>query len=103
MNWDQIQGYWKQLAGSARAQWATLMHDERGIVAGRLYQLAGQAQRCYGLARFAADRQLALDIRNHDSACQTKGRVGRLPGAGLSAVLPPPAGTRRPVRVVPAR
>jgi uncharacterized protein YjbJ (UPF0337 family) len=76
MNWDLIQGNWKQLVGITRAQWGLLLDDEQCVVAGRLYQLDGQAQQCYGLARVEADRQLAQSSQVHDAAWSTKARGG---------------------------
>ena len=60
MNWDQIQGRCKQIVGITRVRWGLMLHDEPGIRAGRRFQLLGEAQQCYGQAKSAADRQLAL-------------------------------------------
>jgi uncharacterized protein YjbJ (UPF0337 family) len=35
MNWDQIEGKWKQLTGSARARWGKLTDDDWETVAGK--------------------------------------------------------------------
>ena len=32
MNWDRIQGHWKQLTGQAREQWGKLTDDDLGLV-----------------------------------------------------------------------
>ena len=35
MNWDQIEGMWKQLTGSAREQWGKLTDDDWQTIAGK--------------------------------------------------------------------
>ena len=48
MNWDRIEGNWKQLKGKAKEQWGKLTDD----------QLAGKIQEQYGLTKDEANRQL---------------------------------------------
>lgn len=59
MNWDRIEGSWKQLAGHAKAQWGDLTDDDLAVVAGRREQLAGKLQERYGLAKDVAEQQIA--------------------------------------------
>jgi len=59
MNWDQIQGNWKQAIGKAKAQWGKLTDDDLDVVAGRREQLAGKIQERYGVAKDEAEKQLA--------------------------------------------
>lgn len=59
MNWERIQGQWKQVKGKAREQWGKLTDDDLDVVAGRREQLAGKIQERYGCARDEAERQLA--------------------------------------------
>jgi uncharacterized protein YjbJ (UPF0337 family) len=58
MNWDQIQGHWKQAAGKAKEQWGKLTDDDFDVIAGRREQLAGKIQQRYGVAKEEAERQL---------------------------------------------
>ncbi len=58
MNWDRIEGNWKQVSGKAKEQWGKLTDDELAVVAGRRDQLAGKIQEHYGVARDEADRQI---------------------------------------------
>ncbi len=58
MNWDRIEGNWKQLTGQAKAQWGKLTDDDIALVAGRRDQLAGKLQERYGIAKEEAERQL---------------------------------------------
>ena len=59
MNWDRIEGNWKQVVGKARAQWGKLTDDDFNIVAGRREQLAGKIQERYGVAKEDADKQIS--------------------------------------------
>jgi uncharacterized protein YjbJ (UPF0337 family) len=58
MNWDRIQGNWKQLTGHAKRQWGKLTDDDLDVVAGHRDQLSGKIQERYGIAKDEADRQL---------------------------------------------
>lgn len=59
MNWDQIEGNWKQLTGQAREKWGKLTDDDWAVVAGRRDQLTGKLQERYGIVKEAADEQIA--------------------------------------------
>ena len=59
MNWDRIQGNWRQLSGKAKEQWGKLTDDDWDIVAGRRDQLTGKVQERYGLAKDEAERRVA--------------------------------------------
>lgn len=59
MNWDRIEGQWKQVKGKAREQWGKLTDDDLDVVAGRREQLAGRIQERYGVAKDEAERQVA--------------------------------------------
>ena len=59
MNWDRIEGQWKQVTGKVNAQWGKLTDDDLDVVAGRRDQLAGKIQERYGVAKDEAEKQLA--------------------------------------------
>ena len=59
MNWDRIEGNWKQIKGKVKAQWGNLTDDDLDVVAGRRDQLAGKVQERYGIAKDEAERQVA--------------------------------------------
>jgi uncharacterized protein YjbJ (UPF0337 family) len=58
MNWDQIEGNWKQFAGKAREKWGKLTDDEMDQVEGKREQLVGKVQERYGLAKEEAEDQV---------------------------------------------
>lgn len=58
MNWDIIEGNWKQAQGSIRSKWGKLTESEVDQVAGNRDALIGMIQERYGLARDEAERQI---------------------------------------------
>ena len=58
MNWDQIEGGWKQFRGKVQEQWGKLTNDDLDVVKGKREDLVGRIQQRYGIAREEADRQV---------------------------------------------
>ncbi|WP_265501321.1 CsbD family protein [Paracoccus beibuensis] len=58
MNWDIIQGKWKQLQGAAKEKWGELTDDELDQVDGNKDRLAGKLQEKYGWTKEEADQQI---------------------------------------------
>ncbi|MCB1332775.1 MAG: CsbD family protein [Roseivivax sp.] len=48
MNWDQVEGQWKQIKGRVLEQWGELTGDEVDRVNGNREQLEGLLQEKYG-------------------------------------------------------
>jgi uncharacterized protein YjbJ (UPF0337 family) len=57
MNWDQVEGKWKQVKGRAKEKWGKLTDDDLDVIDGRRQQLVGKLQERYGTARDEAERQ----------------------------------------------
>lgn len=57
MNWDQVEGQWKQLRGKARTVWGKLTDSDWDQIGGRRDQLVGKIQERYGRARAQAERE----------------------------------------------
>ncbi len=57
MNWDQIEGKWKQLSGSARERWGKLTDNDWEALAGKKDQLVGRIQERYGVTQEVAEKQ----------------------------------------------
>jgi len=64
MNWDRIEGNWKQFSGKAQQQWGKLTNDDLNVVEGRRQELVGKIQERYGIAKDDAERQVDTWIRN---------------------------------------
>lgn len=57
MNWDQVQGKWKQIKGSAKQQFGKLTDDDLTMINGNRDMLIGKLQERYGYAREEAQRR----------------------------------------------
>ncbi len=64
MNWDQIEGKWKQMSGSARQQWGRLTDDDLQTLTGQKDQLVGKIQKRYGLAKAEVEKQVDAWSKN---------------------------------------
>ena len=51
MDWDRIEGNWKQFSGKVKEQWGKLTDDELDQVQGKREQLEGKIQERYGYAK----------------------------------------------------
>lgn len=58
MNWDRIEGNWKQLSGKAQEKWGKLTNDQVDVIAGKREQLAGKIQETYGITKEEANQQI---------------------------------------------
>ena len=58
MDWNQVQGNWKQLKGKAKIKWGKLTDDEIDVVEGRRDELVGKIQQRYGIAKDQAEREV---------------------------------------------
>ncbi len=57
MNWDQLQGKWKQYKGKAKVKWGKLTDDDLDVIDGKRQQLVGKIQEYYGVTKEAAEKQ----------------------------------------------
>ena len=58
MNWNQIQGEWKQFSGKVQEHWGKLTDDEVTAIAGRREQLVGYLQERYGYEKACAEKEI---------------------------------------------
>lgn len=58
MNWDIVQGNWKQFKGKVQSQWGKLTDDHLDVIAGNRDQLSGKLQESYGISRDEAEKQI---------------------------------------------
>lgn len=58
MNWDRVQGNWKQLTGKAMEKWGKLTNDEIVQINGNREQLEGKLQARYGYAKDKAKQEV---------------------------------------------
>ena len=58
MNWDQIEGKWKQMKGSVREKWGDLTDSDFEQIAGNREKFIGRLQERYGYTRDKAEKEL---------------------------------------------
>ena len=67
MNWDIVEGNWKQFKGKVKARWGNLTDDHLDVIAGKRVELAGKLQESYGLTKDEAESQIkGFEERNKD-------------------------------------
>lgn len=59
MNWDRIEGNWKQFKGKAQAKWGELTDDEWDVIKGNRDMLVGKLQERYGKSRDEAEKEVS--------------------------------------------
>ena len=64
MNWDQVQGKWKQYKGQLRTKWGKLTDSDLDVIEGNRQQLVGKVQEYYGLTKENAEKQIDEFVRN---------------------------------------
>jgi uncharacterized protein YjbJ (UPF0337 family) len=77
MNWDQIEGKWKQFKGSARQQWGKLTDDDLAMIAGSREKFVGKLQERYGIGRDEAQRRADEWVRTLREEPEEKTFTGR--------------------------
>jgi len=58
MNWDTLQGQWKQIKGQVKEKWGKLTNDDLDVIDGKKDQMVGLLQKKYGYAKDQAEREL---------------------------------------------
>lgn len=58
MNWDIIEGKWKQFKGDVRTKWGKLTDDDLDAIGGRKDKLVGRIQERYGFERDRAEKDV---------------------------------------------
>ena len=58
MNWERVEGNWKDFQGKVLQQWSKLTNDDLDKVKGRRDALSGKLQQRYHIAREAAEQQI---------------------------------------------
>jgi uncharacterized protein YjbJ (UPF0337 family) len=58
MDWNRIEGNWKQTKGKIKEKWGQLTDDDLGQIDGKREQLEGKLQQRYGLAKDLARKDV---------------------------------------------
>lgn len=65
MNWDIVEGDWKQFKGKVKTQWGKLTDDKLDEIAGKRIELSGKLQEAYGISKDEAETQIKRFEKNH--------------------------------------
>lgn len=77
MNWDIIEGKWKQATGTIKTKWGKLTDDDLKAIAGKRDQLIGKIQEKYGMAKDQVEKQLTEFERDFHDAQDSSDRHAR--------------------------
>ena len=58
MDWNIVEGNWKQFKGKVKAYWGTLTDDHLDVIAGNGDQLTGKIQETYGNTKDETEEQI---------------------------------------------
>ena len=58
MNWEQVEGQWKQFSGQVKSTWAKLTDDDLKNLSGKKDDLLGKIQERYGVMKEEAEKQV---------------------------------------------
>jgi uncharacterized protein YjbJ (UPF0337 family) len=72
MNWDQVQGKWKQLKGGVRQEWGDLTDNDYEMIAGSRDKLIGKLQERYGYAKEEAQKRVDDFVRKLTEPADSK-------------------------------
>ena len=64
MNWDQIEGNWKQMSGKVRSKWGKLTDDDITTIGGKKDTLLGRLQERYGRKRDELEQEVDAWIKS---------------------------------------
>jgi len=63
MNWDIVEGNWKQFKGKIKEKWGRLNDNHLDKIAGIRDQAAGRKQETRGMDQVEANKQVSADER----------------------------------------
>jgi uncharacterized protein YjbJ (UPF0337 family) len=79
MNWDVIEGKWKQVKGEVKSKWGKLTDDDLDVISGNKDKFLGKLQERYGMSKDQAERDLdtwrsSLDKQTDQPKVRTGGQ-----------------------------
>jgi uncharacterized protein YjbJ (UPF0337 family) len=78
MNWDRVEGKWKQRRGKAVHHWGKMMNDELATIAGKYEELVGRLQEKYGIASEEVRGYIAIYKDTVEQLKKSNGRLMKL-------------------------
>jgi len=68
MDWNRIEGNWKQAKGKVKEKWGQLTDDDLATINGKRDQLEGKIQQRYGLAKDMVRKDVDDWLKAQDKA-----------------------------------
>ena len=65
MDWDRVEGNWKQFTGKVKEKWGDLTDDDLTSINGKRDQLEGKLQERYGYAKDKARQEVDDFMKSH--------------------------------------
>lgn len=72
MNWDTVEGNWKQFKGTVKEKWGKLTDSDIDTLSGKKDQFLGKLQERYGYSRDEAEREMDEWARTHNEPTNTR-------------------------------
>ncbi len=72
MDWNRVEGNWKQMKGAVKQQWGKLTDDDLTQINGSQEKLEGIIQERYGIARDETRKQIELVVSKPELAISTE-------------------------------
>jgi uncharacterized protein YjbJ (UPF0337 family) len=66
MDWNRVEGNWKQVKGAVKQQWGKLTEDDLAQIDGSREKLEGIIQERYGIAKDETRKQIDAWSQNQD-------------------------------------
>ena len=82
MNWEQIEGKWKQYSGKVQEKWGKLTDSDLQVIQGKREQLVGKIQERYGVAKEVAQHQVDDYFKSLPDDTSSGQRNDKARGAG---------------------
>ena len=58
MDWNRVEGNWKEMKGKVKEKWGKLTDDDLTMIKGRRDNLVGRLKERYGLEKEAAEKEI---------------------------------------------
>src|ERR1700720_1372281 len=69
MDWNRIEGSWKQTAGKIKEKWGKLTDDDLAQINGKREQFEGKIQERYGIAKDQVRKDVDTWLNSMDRPC----------------------------------
>lgn len=77
MNWDQVEGKWKQYKGTVKEKWGKLTDDDLNVIDGRRNILVGKIQEYYGTSREISEKEADEFVKNLQEGLRQQDKAQR--------------------------